>query len=74
MGPLVGSAWRDSPANGIAAVAGFYAVFLLTMAVQVILFHQARRLGPKAIRIGLWIGLAAMILFALSLWRDALLG
>lgn len=74
MGPLVVSAWRDSPAHGIAAVVGFYGIFLLTMAVQVILFHQARRLGPKAIRVGLWIGLAAMILFALSLWRDALLG
>ncbi len=74
MGPLVVSSWRDSPAHGIAVVVGFYGVFLLTMAVQVILFHQARRLGPKAIRVGLWIGLAAMILFALSLWRDALLG
>lgn len=74
MGPLVVSSWRESPAYGIAVVVGFYGVFLLTMTVQVILFHQARRLGPKAIRVGLWIGLAAMILFALSLWRGALLG
>ena len=74
MGPLVVSSWRESPASGIAVVVGFYGIFLLTMTVQVILFHQARRLGPQAIRVGLWIGLGAMILFALSLWWGALAG
>ena len=74
MGPLVVASWREAPANGIAVVVGFYGVFLLTMTVQVVLFHQARRLGPQAIRVGLWIGLAAMVLFALSLWWGALGG
>jgi threonine/homoserine/homoserine lactone efflux protein len=74
MGPLVVSTWREAPINGIGVVVSFYGTFLLTMTVQVILFHQARRLGPQAIRVGLWIGLAAMVIFALSLWVNALGG
>lgn len=74
MGPLVTSAWRESSVSGIAVVVSFYGIFLLTMTAQVLLFHQARRLGPQAIRVGLWIGLGAMVLFALSLWWGALAG
>jgi threonine/homoserine/homoserine lactone efflux protein len=74
MGPVVIAAWRDAPPTAITFVLGFYITFLGIMAAQVVIFHQARRLGPKAIRVALWIGLAAMLLFAARLWWHALMG
>jgi threonine/homoserine/homoserine lactone efflux protein len=72
MGPIVIAAWRDSRPTAVLFVLGFYATFLLVMATQVLLVQQARRLGPNAIRIALWIGLAALLLFAARLWWNAL--
>jgi len=72
MGPVVIAAWRDSRPSAVLFVAGFYATFLLVMAVQVLLVAQARRLGAGMVRAALWIGLAAMILFAARLWWNAL--
>jgi threonine/homoserine/homoserine lactone efflux protein len=73
MGPTVIAAWRDGPPGAIGFVAAFYGAFLGVMAAQVIVFHQARRLGPQVVRAALWIGLAALLFFAASLWRNALL-
>ncbi len=70
MGPTVILAWQESPPSAIGFVVAFYGVFLGVMAIQVILFHQARRLGPGVMRTALWIGLAAMLFFAAGLfWR-----
>lgn len=73
MGPVVIAAWRESQVSAILFVAGFYSTFLLVMAAQVLLVQQARRLGAGMVRIALWIGLGAMILFAGRLWWNALL-
>lgn len=74
MGPIVIAAWRDAPPSALTLVLGFYGTFLGIMAVQVILFHQARRMGPHVVRRALWIGLVAMLAFAFSLWWRVLAG
>ena len=74
MGPIVIAAWRDAPAHAVGFVAAFYGTFLGVMAVQVIVFHQARRLGPTVVRAALGVGLAALLFFAASLWLNALTG
>ena len=68
MGPVVIETWRGSPPGAVAFVLGFYGAFLAVMAVQVIAFHQARRLGQGVIRVALWIGLLALVIFAVRLW------
>jgi threonine/homoserine/homoserine lactone efflux protein len=73
-GPIVVAAWRDAPQNAFSFVMGFYATFLLTMAALVLLFHQARRLGARAVNMGLWVGLVVMVLFGASLILQALDG
>ncbi len=74
MGPIVIDAWRDSPPSAVIFVAGFYATFLAVMATQVLLFHQARRFGPKVVRYALWFARVAMLLFAVRRWGNALVG
>ncbi|MBN1965777.1 MAG: hypothetical protein JW910_14090, partial [Anaerolineae bacterium] len=74
MGPLVTETWRVSPPTAIGFVVAFYATFLLTMAVQVIITHQARRLGEGTVRIALWIGMIVMIGLALQLFYNAIIG
>jgi threonine/homoserine/homoserine lactone efflux protein len=74
MGPVVIETWREAPAQALVFIASFYLTFMGVMAVQVLIFHQARRLGARAVRIALWIGLAAMLVFAVRLWSAALLG
>lgn len=71
MGPLAMSAWRDSPPVAVLFVAAFYVTFLMVMVTQVLVVHQARRLGPRVVRGALWIGLAAMLVFALRLFWGA---
>lgn len=73
-GPIVVSAWRETPQHALSFVMGFYITFLLTMAALVLLFHQARRLGAQAVNTGLWIGLVVMVLFGASLILQALDG
>lgn len=74
LGPLVIDAWRDTPTHAVLFVLGFYGMFLLTMAGLVILFHQARRLGAQAVKIGLWIGLMVLVGFGASLIWESLHG
>jgi threonine/homoserine/homoserine lactone efflux protein len=74
MGPLAIEAWREAHVNAVGFVVGFYATFLLVMVGLILLFHQARRLGPRVVGGGLWVALGVMILFALQLWRGALFG
>ena len=74
LGPLVIDAWRDHPTHAISFVLGFYAMFLLTMAGLVILFHQARRLGTQAVTGGLWLCLLVLVGFGASLIWESLHG
>ena len=55
MGPLLLKGWRESPANGIALLAGFYGVLVLGMVAVVVVFAPAGRFGagPRRARVGL---------------------
>jgi threonine/homoserine/homoserine lactone efflux protein len=62
MGPLLLRGWRETPAHGIALLAGFYGVMVLSLMGVIILFATARRLGPQVNR--LLVGLSALALAA----------
>ena len=67
MGPLLLKGWREAPANGIALLAGFYGVMVVSMAVIIVLAGAARGLGPRANRA--MIGLSALALAGLGMWQ-----
>ena len=67
MGPLLLKGWREAPANGIALLAGFYGVMVLSMAGIILLAGAARGLGPRANRA--MIGLSALALAGLGVWQ-----
>ena len=50
LGPVVLRGWRESPPRGVVMVAVFYATMIATNVAVVLLFHQARRLGPRVTR------------------------
>ena len=47
LGPVVVTAWHETPGFGVAVVAAFYATMVSTLAVLIVLFGSARLLGPK---------------------------
>ena len=49
-GPILINALDQSWLHVVAFLAGFYGVFMLTMLAFIIVFHQARRFGPKVVR------------------------
>ena len=67
MGPLLLKGWREASANGIALLAGFYGVMVLSMAVIIMLAGAARGLGPRANRA--MIGCSALALAGLGVWQ-----
>ena len=67
MGPLLLKGWRESPANGIALLAGFYGVMVASIAAIIVLAGAARGLGPRANRA--MIGLSALALAGLGAWQ-----
>ena len=67
LGPLVLKGWRESPSRGVAAVASFYATMVLTLGALVLVFHSARRLGPRVNRA--MIGLSAVALAAFGVYQ-----
>jgi threonine/homoserine/homoserine lactone efflux protein len=72
MGPVLITAWHETPARGIAFLASFYSTLVLTLAVFIVLFGQARDLGPRVTRA--LIGVSVVALAALAcyqLWSGA---
>jgi threonine/homoserine/homoserine lactone efflux protein len=74
LGPILLSALRDSPLYGGAFVLGFYSIFVGGLLGLVGLFHQARRMGPRVVRVLLLVSLVILVLFGAGLLREALLG
>jgi threonine/homoserine/homoserine lactone efflux protein len=60
LGPLLLKGWRESPAYGVALLAGFYGTMVLSLAGTIALFAAARNLGPRVNRV--LIGLASVAL------------
>jgi threonine/homoserine/homoserine lactone efflux protein len=67
MGPLLLKGWREAPTNGIALLAGFYGVMVLSMAGIILLAGAARGLGPRVSRA--MIGASAVALAGLGVYQ-----
>jgi len=67
LGPLLLRGWRESPANGVAVVASFYAAMVACLAGIVLLFHAARRIGPAVNRA--LVGLSAIALAGFGVYQ-----
>jgi threonine/homoserine/homoserine lactone efflux protein len=71
-GPILIAGWRESPANGIGFLAGFYLAMIGTLVGLIVTFGAARHLGPKVSRILLGISAIALAGFGLyQLWLGA---
>jgi threonine/homoserine/homoserine lactone efflux protein len=72
-GPILLTGWRETPANGVGFLAGFYISILLSLSAIIIVFGTARQLGPKVNRALLGISAIALFCFSLyQLWRGIL--
>ena len=68
-GPILLAGWRETPVDGVAFLLGFYATFLLSLAVMILIFGTMRQFGPKINRILLGISTIALVFFGLyQLW------
>jgi threonine/homoserine/homoserine lactone efflux protein len=69
-GPILLSAWRQSPGHAGAFLLGFYTALVGGMLVIAALFHQARRLGPRVVRTLTLVSIIVLTLFGgLLLYR-----
>jgi threonine/homoserine/homoserine lactone efflux protein len=69
-GPILVAGWRESPANGIGFLAGFYIAMVGTLATIIIVFGAASKLGPRFNRALLGVSSIALFGFGLyQLWR-----
>jgi threonine/homoserine/homoserine lactone efflux protein len=62
-GPLLLSALRQSIWHGGAFLLGFYGLFIGSLLLLVVLFHQVRRLGPRVVRALLLLSVVILIYF-----------
>ena len=72
LGPLLLKGWRESPANGMALIVGFYGTMVLSLGGIITLFAGAGKAGPRVNR-GL-VGLSAIALTCFGcyqLWSGA---
>jgi threonine/homoserine/homoserine lactone efflux protein len=63
LGPLLLKGWRETPAHGIALLAGFYAVMVLSLMGTIALFAMARNLGPRVNRALIALSAVALVCF-----------
>lgn len=69
-GPILVRGWRETPMNGLGLLIGFYATFILSLIVMIIVFGAASRLGPKLNHALLGISCIVLLGFGLyQLWR-----
>ena len=67
MGPLLLKGWQESPANGLALLAGFYSALVVSTMGIILLFGLAGALGPKVSRA--LVGISAFALAAFGLYE-----
>jgi threonine/homoserine/homoserine lactone efflux protein len=69
-GPILIAGWRESPANGLGLLAGFYLTMIATLIGIIAVFATARHLGPRVNRAMLGISAVALFSFGVyQLWR-----
>jgi threonine/homoserine/homoserine lactone efflux protein len=71
-GPILLSALRASPVHAGAFVLGFYGVFICGLLSLAGLFHQARRMGPRVVRVLLLASIAILVVFGALLLKQGL--
>ena len=68
-GPILITGWRETPANGLGFLAGFYVAIVVSLGGLVLLFGTARQLGPSVNRTLLGVSAVALVCFGLhQLW------
>ncbi len=67
LGPMLLKGWHENPWFGISLVIGFYATMVLSLAATIVVFAQARSLGPRITR--LLVGVSAAALAGLSVYE-----
>jgi len=70
-GPLLISALRQSWLYGLAFLLGFYGAFIGLMLGLVFIFDQARRLGPRVVRILTLVSIVVLVIFGAILLASA---
>ena len=73
-GPILINALDQSGLNVLAFLAGFYGIFMLTMLALIIIFHQARRFGPKVVRLIQLFSIFVLVIFGALLIKQGLFG
>ena len=66
-GPILLSAWRESPARAVGFLAGFYGAMVMSLIGLIVLFGAARRLGPRVTRA--MVGISAVALACFGVYR-----
>ena len=66
-GPILLAGWRESPAQGLGFIVGFYLTMILSLVTIILLFSSARELGLKINRVLL--GISALALFCFGLYQ-----
>jgi threonine/homoserine/homoserine lactone efflux protein len=68
-GPILLTGWRETPANGIGLLVGFYTAMVTCLAGIILLFGTARQFGPKVSRALLGTSALGLACFGLyQLW------
>jgi threonine/homoserine/homoserine lactone efflux protein len=73
-GPILLSALEINWTHAFTFLVGFYGVFMMTMVFMIILFHQTRRLGSRAIHIIQLCSIGILIIFGIFLIKEGLFG
>lgn len=69
-GPILLSAWRESPARAVGFLAGFYGAMVMSLIGLIVLFGAARRLGPRVTRAMVGISAVALACFGVyQIWQ-----
>lgn len=69
-GPILLAGWRETPANGLGLLVGFYLAMVLSLGGIITVFATARHLGPRVNRALLGISAVALFCFGTyQLWQ-----
>ena len=66
-GPILVQGWRETPVNGLGLLIGFYATFILSLIVMIVVFGAASKLGPKLNHTLL--GISCIVLFGFGFYQ-----
>jgi len=66
-GPILLAGWRETPANGLGLLVGFYLAMALSLGGIITVFGTAKHLGPRVNRALL--GMSAVALFCFGLYQ-----